>query len=135
MIVSPEIRNLISSDLLEEARKAGVRRISSSSWLHTLRRLFGFFDPEGKEILIDLTKGERLKELYQKKYPELDLKAEEAYLILFLHEVGHSLNGQDESKADEYAKKRFIEWRDATKKKILKAVKEGIEEGFRTRTL
>lgn len=130
MIVSSEIRELIPADLLELAEKSGVKKISTSSWLYTIRRFFGFFDPEDKEILIDLTKRERLLELYQAKYPELNLVINEVYLFLFLHELAHANGCMDEWGADEWAVARFKEWRSETKKKIIEAIKEGIKEGI-----
>ena len=136
MIVSPEVKSLIPDDLIKEAEKCGVERISVSSWLYAIRRLFGFWHPESKEILIDLTKGDRLLELYQKKYPELNVQDEsEAFLILFYHEISHVKGYLNEQDAEEHGVKLFRERRDATKKKVIETIQEGIKEGFRTRTV
>jgi hypothetical protein len=135
MIVNPEIKKLIPADFIELAEKNGVKKISTSSWLYAVRRFFGFFDPENKEILIDLTKGERLLELYQAKYPELNLVVNEVYLFLFLHELAHANGCKDERGADEWAVARFKEWRSETKKKIIEAIQEGIREGFKARAV
>ena len=135
MIVNPEIKKLIPADLLELAEKSGVKRISTSSWLYAIRRLFGFFDPENKEILIDLTRENKLLILYRKRYPELNLVGPDVFIFLLLHEIGHSLYGEGELRAEEYAKKKFTEWRSEQRKKIVKAVQEALEEGFKARAV
>ena len=130
ILISPEVRDLLPSELIQKAERCGVRKISSSSWLYTIRRLFGFYHPQSREILIDPSQGARLLELYRKRHPELDVHSSEVLLLIFFHELAHASGIGDEQDAEVFALEDFKRWRHEEKDKLIKAVREAIKEGF-----
>jgi len=76
-----------------------------------LRSAAGGFDPASREVLIDL---DALTDDYAKALGRvlgMKLSKEEACLFLCLHEIGHSVHGRSESKADEFAISQFLKFR------------------------
>lgn len=133
--VDSEIRNLIPDDLIREAARRGIERISIGQWYDPFLNIFGVCRPASKEIFLDIGREESLLALYRGRHPELNILPEETFEILFLHELLHFGGLRDEGEVDRLAIQRFRERRDATKKKIIEAVKAGVREGFRARGL
>lgn len=130
IVVDPEIEKLIPDDLIREAEKAGIKKISSAHLQDGVETVFAVFRPTVMEIVLDLTKGEKLLALYRMRNCELHLTASEAYPLLFFHELSH-LKFKDERDCHEHAVRLFREWRDATRKKIVEEVEKGVREGFK----
>ena len=132
MEVDEALRNLLPDDLIREAARCGIEKISVGRWFDSFLNIFGMWRPESKEILLDIGREEGLLALYRSRHPELDVKASEVFEILFLHELVHAGGIKDEGDVDRLAVQMFKERRDATKKKVLEEVKKGVREGLRT---
>lgn len=136
MIIDPEGGKILPIEFVrsEMIKHPKIRAVRVNSFLYLVKKYWAAYDSESEEILLDPSVPlEHLVKVLNGKYSDLYIKSDEAWEMVFFHEAGHSLYGQDELKADEYAKKKFIEWRNETRKKIVEAIKEGVKEGFKAR--
>jgi hypothetical protein len=119
------------ADQVARYPEAKVKHLDVNDYLWHLKKCWGGYIPETESIVFDSSvQSNIILKCVNAKFPKLNLKKEEAWRWVFLHELGHAINGQSEWSANEFAKQRILELRREREKSDIElraAIKEYAE--------